>query len=142
MYIGKHDATLYKEQLRKLDELPEDLTYSSLHSKGEFTDEVIDHPNEIEKDNKNHMVLYTVVVYAKDGSISSNKIWYKQDDIGMSTDEIILIVLSVIFFVLSGLLIWRGVINLSLKKREDGISELTRKAKDPKAEKLILYKAE
>ena len=142
IYIGKYDDTLYSEKLRKLEEIRDDITYSCLYTKGKFIDKVLDHPNEIETENKNHNILYTVVVYGKDGSISSGKIWYKQDNVGMSSDEIILIVLSVIFFALSGLFIWRGVINLKLKNQDGDINELKRNINNPKAEKFILWKNE
>ena len=80
-----------------------------------------------------HEIFYTVIVYTKDGLISSSKIKYSQNEIGLSTTEVVLIILSIIFYLLSAFLIWRGYITYKYKEQEK-VEEMVRSSK---LEKLI-----
>ena len=111
MYIGKVDATKYDSNLRNLDVVDNDLKFTAIYKKGKYIEEIEDIPNKKQPENKEHEVLYTVVVYTKDGLVSSNQIKYSQNDIGLSTAEVILIVLSLLCYLAAAFFIWRGIEN-------------------------------
>ena len=120
--IGKVDITNYKKDQRKLEEVDGiELKEIPLYEKNKFIKEIKDKPNKIEPENKNHVVWYIVKVYGKNGSIShSQKIKYEQKKIGLSTSEIVLIILSIIFYASSAFFIWRGIHNCRRKDNIEG----------------------
>ena len=110
IYIGKLDLTKYENEIRKLDEVADNLKYTNMYERGKFVDEVEDRPIQFQKDNKNHVVQYIVAVYGKEGTCY-NIIRYEQNKIHMSTAEVVLIILSLIFFAAAALLFWMGYSN-------------------------------
>ena len=109
MYIYKADITEYKEKQRKLGEVDGvELKYEPIYNKSIYIEEKEDQPNKREEENKNHLVWYKVEVYGKDG-LSYKMINYDQTIIGISTGEVFLIILSIIFYMASAFFIWRGI---------------------------------
>ena len=118
LYVGKIDLTNYNKT-RKLDEIDDNLKYIDVYPRGKFVKEIEDKPIQSDRENKNHVVLYIVVVYGKSGSIYYNKIKYEQNDINIASSEIFLIILSVLLIAATGIIIWRIIFNR--KKMSDKI---------------------
>ena len=133
IYIGKYDNTKYDDKLRTLEEIDNDLKFNTLYTKGKYIEEIEDKPNDKQPDFDEHEIFYTVIVYTKDGLISSSKIKYSQNEIGLSTTEVVLIIISIIFYLLSAFFIWRGYITYKYKEQEK-VEEIVRSSK---LEKLI-----
>ena len=128
LYIGKVDATQYDEKLRTLASLDNDLKFTPLHPKGAYVEELEDKPIQKDPEYKEHEVIYTVVVYTKDGLVSSTQIRYSQKNIGLSTAEVVLIILSILFYLAAAFFIWRGYVNYkqtSASKIEDTVKRGT-----------------
>ena len=90
-----------------------------IYEKGKYINNIKDKPIIKEKNKKNHIVLYTVYVYTNQGVVS-NRILYEQKKIGMSTSEVVLLILSIVFFLASILFLW-----MSIKKwRQNNSKEL------------------
>ena len=105
----KSDITQYSNS-KKLEGLIDeiyDLKYEILSS-----DEDIPCSKEIS--NKEHKVIYSVYLENKNGIIAYNQIKYDQKEIGISTIEIILIILSIIFYGIAILFTWMAIKNLRL----------------------------
>ena len=134
IYIGKVDLTYYSSGNRKLQEVEDNtMSYVTVYSRNKYVDEKKDKPIQKEKGNKNHIVLYTVVAYTEDGSIYHNIIKYEQKKIHVSTAEAVLIILSVLFFAISALFIWRGCHNYQKLRSE----EVEKEVKDAKISRLL-----
>ena len=115
--IGKYDDTKYYKEMRKLDEENiKNYKYISIYDKNNFIKQYKDYPCQKEKDNKNHVVFYTVLLYrkmenGKDVLISSSTIKFEQRNVHLSTAEAVLIILSIIFYSIAAFFIWRGYSN-------------------------------
>ena len=118
--VGKVDLTKYKKDQRNLEEVDGvELNEIILYEKNKFKKEIKDKPTKRETENKNHVVWYIVKVYGKNGAIAySQKIKYEQKKIRLSTSEVVLIILSIIFYAASAFFIWRVILNY---KRKDNI---------------------
>ena len=98
----------------------EEYNITSIYPKGKFKEEIED-KSEKSKD----MCLYTVYVYTKEGIIS-NKIKLELNEIGLSTSEIVLIIISCIFYALSMLIVFLSYNNYKRAKiNDDFTSEKT-----------------
>ena len=133
MYIGKVDATKYTIETRQLEEIEESVKYENLYSRGNFTKEAKDKPIQKQKENKDHVVQYTVVVYGKNGTICYNSLKYEQKKIHISTAETVLIILSLIFFAAAAFFIWRGISNW----QQINSGKIERSVKTTKVQKLL-----
>ena len=80
-------------------------------------------PNDKEINNKNHYILYTLRLKRKDKSYLLSELAYDQNDIGLSTSEIVLIVLSSAFFAASILFILLAIRNMKLIKKGDNLEK-------------------
>ena len=80
--------------------------------------------------NKDYTCLYYVYVYTKEGVIS-NRIKFELDKIGLSTPEIVLIIISCIFYALSIFIIFLAYRNYQRAKFYDDFNE------DKEANKLL-----
>ena len=136
IYIGKADTTKYTTALRNLDEIEENFKYESIYIRGNFTKEVKgkkDKPITKEKENKDHVVQYTVIVYGQDGSVCFNSLKYEQRKIHISTAEVVLIILSIIFYSVAAFFIWKGISNW--QKINSG--KIERSVKNTQMQKLL-----
>ena len=138
IYIGKADATRYYSDLRKLQETENLYKYETIYTKGKFTKQQKDHPIQKEKENKNHVVLYTVVLYrklenGKEILIGSNTMKYEQRNIHLSTAEAVLVLLSIVFFSAAAFFIWRGYLNW----KEINSGKVEKSVKNAKLDKLL-----
>ena len=137
--IGKYDDTKYYNEMRKLDEENiKNYKYISIYDKNNFIKQFKDYPCQKEKENKNHVVFYTVILYrkmenGKDILISSSSIKFEQKNIHLSTSEAVLIILSITFYFIAAFFIWRGYINW--KKIRTG--KLEKNIKFEKLDKLL-----
>ena len=126
--ISKLDYTKYNSNLRNLaDEYGEVLYNGGYNS---FTDE---NPNIKEIDNKEHSIKYIVRMRRRDGTIAKNEIIYNQKDWGITTAEIILIILSAAFYALAIFFFVLAVKNMKIIKG-GGIEE---EIKSGKIDKLL-----
>ena len=113
--IAKVDMTEYKEEkIRNLNDVykVEYLIKNSKNVKSYDSDK----PIAKETSNKKHIVLYPISITRKDNSIAQNKFAYIQEDIGLSSFEVALIIISIIIFAFSGIFIWLGIKNLNNSK--------------------------
>ena len=126
--IIKNDLTKYSS-----NENNTEYKEITLYSKGKFTKDIKDKPNKIENSNKEHVSLYTIYVYTNDGFIY-NQIEYIQKDIGISTTELVLIILSIIFCAASIFMIY-----LSVKKCKNlnSSKDFNKDINDSKIEELL-----
>ena len=81
-----------------------------------------DKPIKMEYENKKHVVLYSLSVKIGD-KVTQNKLAYNQEDIGLSTAEIVLIIISIVLLALAGFFIWAGLKNMKLI-RSGGVDPL------------------
>ena len=109
------------------------MKYTNVYKRGKFVKQAEDKPIQFQKENKNHVVQYIVVVYGKDGSTCYNIIKYEQKKIHISTAEVVLIILSIIFFAASAFFIWRGYSNW----KQMGSEKIERNLKDVRVQKLL-----
>ena len=126
--ISKLDYTKYNSNLRNLaDEYGEVLYNGGYNS---FTDE---NPNIKEISNKEHSIKYIVRMRRRDGTIAKNEIIYNQKDWGITTAEIILIILSAAFYALAIFFFVLAVKNMKIIKG-GGVEE---EIKSGKIDKLL-----
>ena len=128
--IVKADATKYSNTRNNNKT---DLFTTTLYSKGKFIKSINDQPNEIEISNKNHKVLYYVYAFTNEGSIVS-LLKYEQNNIGLSSTELVLIILSIIFFITSIYILYISYKNYRFGHSGD---ELNKMVDDTKVSKLI-----
>ena len=95
-----------------------------------------DRPIEKEFENKKHVTLYYVSVRTGDKR-TENKLAYVQEDIGISTAEVVLIIISIVFFALAGFFIWAGIKNLKLTKNNGSDPLLENKVKSSNLDQLL-----
>ena len=130
--ISKLDETDYIGSginLRKLAEVGENL-YSGVSKKYKNID---DKPNDRNTSNTNHEVKYRIKLYSQISKRTNYaEHYYIQDDIGLSTAEIVLIVLSSVFFLASILFVVLAIRNI---KRSKG--DLETVVKNTKEEQLL-----
>ena len=130
--IAKVDMTEYNEDnLKNINETYE-VKYLIKNTKNVKSYDS-DKPIIKEVSNKKHIVLYSISITKKDNSKAQNKFAYIQEDIGMSSFEVVLIIISIILFAFSGIFIWLGIYNLKLGK----YSSLEVQAKYFDQEKLL-----
>ena len=113
--IAKVDMTEYiEEKLKNMNEVygVKYLIKNAKNVKSYNSDK----PITKEVSNKKHVVLYSISIIKKDNTEAQNKFAYIQEDIGMSSFEVILIIISIILFAFSGIFIWFGINNLKLRK--------------------------
>ena len=128
--ISKIDYTNYKDNqsvLRKLEEM------TTLCDFNDGKKSIEDEPITKEPTNDEHKVLYIVQIQRSDGSLSTNKIVYNQQDFGISTAEIVLIILSIICYALAAIFIILGVKNYKLIKG----GNIEKEVKSTKIERLL-----
>ena len=95
-----------------------------------------DKPIKMEYENKKHVVLYSLSVRIGD-KITQNKLAYIQEDIGISTAEIVLIIISIIFFALAGFFFWAAIKNMKLIKGNGTEGLLENKVKSSNLDQLL-----
>ena len=76
-----------------------------------------DKPINIEKNNKDHIFKYIIYIYLNDGNIKG-EILYEQSEIGISTAELTLIILSIIFYCFAFFITYLGYRNYKNSKKE------------------------
>ena len=110
--IYKDDITNYKDkkQLRNLEE-------EEIELKREILKSNIDTPCSEENSNREHEVIYSVFIQSKGNTISYRRIKFIQKEIGLSINEIFLIAISVIFFIMSALIIFLSIRNLRISPK-------------------------
>ena len=112
--ITKRDFTKYSNnQIQKEEDVLHEGKVQSIKVK----------PNDKEINNKNHYILYTLRLKRKDKSYLLSELAYDQNDIGLSTSEIVLIVLSSAFFAASILFILLAIRNMKLIKKGDNLEK-------------------
>ena len=119
-YIEKSDIALPDEYLIKNHDI---------------VDSIEDSPITKEISNKEHVVLYTVYLKKSDSILSTNKISYIQKDIGLSTWEVVLVIISIIFYAFSLLFIWGAIKNY--KKSKSGDNALLTRVQTENMEQLL-----
>jgi hypothetical protein len=102
----------------------------------EIVDSTEDSPITKEISNKEHVVLYTVYLKKSDSILSTNKLSYIQKDIGLSTWEVVLIIISIIFYAFSLLFIWGAIKNY--KKSKSGDDALLTRVETENMEQLLM----
>ena len=115
--INKVDMTNYTEEINKHNQLYK--IESIVENKNNY-ESVDDKPIKKEEYNKKHVVIYSLSVQIGN-KITQNKLAYVQEDIGMSTTEVILIIISVVFYALSVFFIFLAIKNLKLMKNGEEI---------------------
>ena len=138
IYIGKADVTKYYGDLRKLQETENLYKYETIYTKGNFIKQRKDHPIQKEKENKNHVVLYTILLYrkvenGKDILLSSTSMKYEQRNIHLSSAEAIMLLLSLVFLSIAAFLAWRGYMNW----KEISSGKVEKNVKNAKLDKLL-----
>ena len=134
IYIGKLDLTTYYSDMRNLQQVEDNsMNYETVYSRGKYVNARKDKPIHKEKGNKNHIVRYTVVAYAEDGSVYHNVITYEQKLIHISTGEAVLIILSLLFLAASAFFAWRGYINY----KQLNFDKVEKEVKNTKKQKLL-----
>ena len=134
IYIGKLDLTNYYRDIRNLQQVEDNsMNYETIYPKGNYTNGKKDKPIQKEKGNKNHVVVYTVVAYAEDGSVYHNVIKYEQKKIHISTGEAVMIILSLIFLSVAAFFFWRGYINY----KQLNYGKIEKEVKNSKIQKLL-----
>ena len=126
--IIKTDLTEYTE---KTDIAIPDKYILQDHS---IIESIEDQPIEKELSNENHVILYTIYLKKETYKLTSNKISYIQNDIGLSTTEVVLIIISIVFYATSVFFIWLGIRNL--KKRN--ADSLESQVKSEKIDRLLV----
>lgn len=131
--ITKMDRTEYQQEENKLKETRnvEYLVNNTINPKHPE-----DKPIQIEYDNKKHVVLYAVSVKIGDKK-TQNKLAYIQEDIGISTTEVVLIIISIVLFAFAGFFIWAGVKNLKLINNNGTDPLLENKVKSSNLDQLL-----
>ena len=76
-----------------------------------------DKPINIEKNSKDHIFKYIIYIYLNDGNIKG-EILYEQSEIGISTAELTLIILSIIFYCFAFFITYLGYRNDKNSKKE------------------------
>ena len=128
--IMKSDLTEYEE---KTDiAIPDKYIAENL----QHVESVEDTPISKETSNKEHVILYTVYLKKSNGILTTNKISYIQKDIGLSTWEVVLIILSIVCFAFTLLFVWAGINNI--KKSKSGDDALLTRVKTENMEKLLM----
>ena len=117
--VSKLDKTQYKtNETRRLENVDiNDVNYEYTYIRRNRTISFVveDYPGKREVERKDHIVTYNVLVYnKKTNSLISNQITYDQDKIGLSTTEVVLILLTIALFAGAALFIWFGIKNLKL----------------------------
>ena len=131
----KLDYTKYSETPKALRFLDSDGNYVTIYEKNKYSDNIKDYPTKKEKSNKKHVVRYKVILTRKDGSTYYRTIWYKQEEIGLSLLEKILIISSAAFITLTILFIILGIRNLKMKNKN--VDYLEKEVKDGNLEQLL-----
>ena len=130
--ITKLDLTEYlQEENKKLNSQNEILVKNIFYPKN-----AEDKPIKVEYDNKKHVVLYYVSVRVGDRR-TENKLAYIQEDIGLSTAEVVLIIISIIFFACAGFFIWAGIKNMKLIRSNGTDPLLENKVKSSNLDQLL-----
>ena len=118
----KSDITKYNDSTNKNKLI--DLEIEEINLKLESLSSDKDSPCTKEYSNKEHEVIYSVNAQLKDGSLLFNRYKYEQTKIGISTTEVVLIIISILFYFAAAILIWLSIKNIKLN-REDNIIEKT-----------------
>ena len=137
IYIVKKDVTKYSNTTQNVDNINvnniTNYITKVLYKKDKVTEYVNDEPNEKEISNENHHVLYYLYAYTNEGTISRSLI-YKQENIGLSATEWVLIILSIIIYITSFVIIYFSYRNYKLLG--SGV-ELNKKVDETKLAKLL-----
>jgi hypothetical protein len=129
--VSKLDYTNspYKKNLRNLAEVNSERVILKTLGKIES---VKDRPVK-DINNKDHVVKYTAKLKRSDNSLTLNEINYIQKNIGLSTSEKVLIILSSAFFALTLLFVFLGIRNWRKLEKTD----LDKEVRTGKIEQLI-----
>ena len=128
----KSDITKYNDSTNKSKLI--DLENEEIDLKLEALSSDKDSPCTKENSNKEHEVIYSINAQLKDGSSLSNRYKYEQTKIGMSTTEVVLIIISIFFYIAAGTLIWFSIKNIRLNKEDNAIEKTI---KETKIEQLL-----
>ena len=130
--ISKTDWTKYEaEEYNKLTGKNELLIKNKFYRKN-----AEDKPITLEYENKEHVVTYYISARIGDKN-TQNKLSYVQKDIGLSTAEVVLIIISICFFALAGFFIWAGVKNMKLIRSNGTDPLLENKVKSSNLDQLL-----
>ena len=130
----KLDYTKYSNSQKALRLLASEDTELPIYEKNVYSDNIKDYPNKKENSNKKHSVRYKIILTRKDGTTHYRTIWYKQEEIGLSTLEKSLIVASSAFFALAIFFVILGIRNLRVSKKDD---YLEKEVKGGKIDQLL-----
>ena len=114
--ITKYNDYINKSKLIDLDSEEIDLKLEELSSDK-------DSPCTKENSIKEHEVIYTISAQLKDGSILSNRYKYEQTKIGISTAEVVLIIISIFFYIAAAILIWLSIKNIRINREGNDIEK-------------------
>ena len=114
--IVKEDLTEYKIK----DENALSKTY--LIKKDKISN-INDKPNIKEISNKHHIISYSLYLYNNSALIAENTILYIQEDVGLSTSEVILLILSILCFAVTILFIFLSIKTIKIRNNNDIFKE-------------------
>ena len=120
--VIKFDYTQYGNKNVNLRRLDED--FEAIYPLNTFADNIEDKPNVKDTSNKEHYVLYKVILTRNDKTTTYNRVYYDQKEIGITLIEIILIILSAAFFTLSLVFFCLAFKNLRSIKKTDPETEI------------------
>jgi hypothetical protein len=112
--VSKIDYTQYSNTQASLRILEENLV--TISDFGDGKKSVEDEPNVKDTSRSDHQVMYIVQMKRTDGSLVTNRILYNQKDFGISTAEVVLIIISIVFFAFSIIFGFLGYKNYKLLK--------------------------
>ena len=109
MSIRRFDLTKYKD-IQNYNNMTTLCTNEKIKN-------IEDKPINIEKNNKDHIFKYIIYIYLNDGNIKG-EILFEQSEIGISTAELTLIILSIIFYCFAFFIAYLGYRNYKNSKKE------------------------
>ena len=101
--VYKYDLTKYLETKAGIETLYKNSTIPVYPAKDKFAkyvESIEDKPFNKEMSNKNHYVIY--VAELENSDYPPKSLAYKQEEIGISSSEVVLIILSIVFFAAAG----------------------------------------
>lgn len=117
----KSDITIYNDNTNKSKLI--DLETEEIDLKLETLSSDKDKPCSKENSNKEHEVIYSVNAQLKDGSLLFNRYKYEQTKIGITTIEVVLIIISILFYIAAAILIWLSIKNIRLNGEDNAIEK-------------------
>ena len=128
--LNKSDLTEANSKIRKLEEIKE-ILYNGIAKNYSNID---DKPNDKDTSKTNHFVRYFISIYRQKGKyLHWGQIDYDQEEIGLSTAEKVLIIISSVFFLVSVIFVILAIRNIRRSK-----GELETEVQNTKVEQLIV----